>query len=104
MHVPQHITITGDSEQEPRQRLNSTNDKYIYHMNVPERILVTGGNETRADRAPPSEVMLDRMPVLYPTAVSCHLSMWIFILGLILGIVVENALCKRDQHYSTPDI
>ncbi|VDK79823.1 unnamed protein product [Litomosoides sigmodontis] len=68
MHVPQHITITGDTDREPRQRLNSTHDKYAYQMNVPERILVTGGNETRADRAPPSEVMLDRMPVLCPTA------------------------------------
>uniref|UniRef100_A0A1I7VNG0 Mitochondrial fission factor n=1 Tax=Loa loa TaxID=7209 RepID=A0A1I7VNG0_LOALO len=69
MHVPQHITIAGGAGQEyTRQRLINAADKYAYQMNVPERILVAGGDETRADRAPPSEVMLDRMAVHYPTA------------------------------------
>ncbi|MCP9257792.1 BMA-MFF-2 [Dirofilaria immitis] len=68
MHVPQHITVSGATDQEyPRQqRLDNIPDKYAYQMNVPERILVAGGDETRGDRAPPSEVMLDRMAVLYP--------------------------------------
>lgn len=75
MHVPQHITITGGiDEDHESQRLINAVDKYTYQMNVPERILVTGGNETRADRAPPSEVMFDRMAVPYPTAVSFCLS------------------------------
>ncbi|EJW85067.1 hypothetical protein WUBG_04022 [Wuchereria bancrofti] len=70
MHVPQHITVAGDTEQQNYKKQRQTNiegDKYAYQMNVPERILVAGGNETRADRAPPSEVMLDRMAILYPT-------------------------------------
>ncbi|KAK6111957.1 Mitochondrial and peroxisomal fission factor Mff family protein [Brugia pahangi] len=70
MHVPQHITVAGDTEQQNYKKQRQTHiegDKYAYQMNVPERILVAGGNETRADRAPPSEVMLDRMAILYPT-------------------------------------
>ncbi|KAL3989865.1 Mitochondrial and peroxisomal fission factor Mff family protein [Acanthocheilonema viteae] len=68
MHVPQHITVAGDADQEHTRQHFSNADKYAYQMNVPERILVTGGNETRADRAPPSEVILDRMALFYPTA------------------------------------
>uniref|UniRef100_A0A0R3RU42 Mitochondrial fission factor n=1 Tax=Elaeophora elaphi TaxID=1147741 RepID=A0A0R3RU42_9BILA len=69
MHVPQHITIAGTTDQDhARQHLTNASDKYAYQMSVPERILVAGGNETCADRAPPSEVMFDRMAVLYPTA------------------------------------
>uniref|UniRef100_A0AAF5Q6M8 Mitochondrial fission factor n=1 Tax=Wuchereria bancrofti TaxID=6293 RepID=A0AAF5Q6M8_WUCBA len=70
MHVPRHITIVGDTEQQNYKKQRQTNiegNKYVYQMNVPERILVAGGNETRADRASPSEVMLDRMAILYPT-------------------------------------
>uniref|UniRef100_A0A915PEY6 Mitochondrial fission factor n=1 Tax=Setaria digitata TaxID=48799 RepID=A0A915PEY6_9BILA len=68
MHVPQHITVAGSTDQEyTKHRLTNMADKYAYQMNVPERILVAGGDEIRGDRAPPSEVMLDRMAALYPT-------------------------------------
>lgn len=79
MHVPQHITVAGNTDQEyAKQRLPNVTDKYAYQMNVPERILVAGGDETRGDRAPPSEVMLDRMAVFYPTTVGSYVNFFFF--------------------------
>ncbi|VDK67439.1 unnamed protein product [Onchocerca ochengi] len=67
MHVPQHITVAGVTDQQyPRQRHDTVAYNCTYQMNVPERIVVAGGEETRGDRAPPSEVMFDRMATVYP--------------------------------------
>ncbi|VDN18547.1 unnamed protein product [Gongylonema pulchrum] len=70
MHVPSHITYTGVKQQQQRPLSMGDMPGYAYQMNVPERILVAGGDVVQGDRAPPSEVMLDRMTVSYPTPVS----------------------------------
>lgn len=98
MHVPQHITVVSDNDQTYiRQPISSVSEKYAYQMNVPERILVAGGNETRGDRAPPSEVMLDRMAAFHPTAVSYF---YLF-LKLQVGISINcNILEKQTLLFS----
>ncbi|VDK17514.1 unnamed protein product [Anisakis simplex] len=64
MHVPHHITVMGAESNGEFNHLSryqyDNNIDLASKMNVPDRILVAGGDSTRADRAPPTEVMADR--------------------------------------------
>lgn len=71
MNVPQHISVDGD-ETIHRQRPRSITDgsDLAYQMNVPERILVAGGDKIVSERAPPPELIADRLLSIYPTEVN----------------------------------
>lgn len=66
MHVPNHISVIGEGGQVPSLNMGDAVN-VAQQMNVPDRILLAGGNRVRADRAPPTEVMADRLIADYPT-------------------------------------
>uniref|UniRef100_A0A0M3IPK4 Mitochondrial fission factor n=1 Tax=Ascaris lumbricoides TaxID=6252 RepID=A0A0M3IPK4_ASCLU len=69
MHVPHHITVVGDSSGDfsraTRHHIDNATS-LAYKMNVPDRILVAGGDRVMADRAIPTEVLTDRFVSGYP--------------------------------------
>ncbi|KHN75265.1 hypothetical protein Tcan_18560 [Toxocara canis] len=68
MHVPHHITVTGDSSGDFSRATRSFVDggtNLAFKMNVPDRILVAGGDHVLAERGPPAEILADRFPAGY---------------------------------------
>ena len=67
MHVPHHISVTGESSNEYSGRAapRFTDDdgfevaETMKIMQVPDRILVAGGDRHAGSKAPPHEVLMD---------------------------------------------
>ncbi|KAK7076510.1 hypothetical protein SK128_001505, partial [Halocaridina rubra] len=70
MKVPKRIRVTGENDDDPTvnwARYNGMNEKF--EMNVPDRIVVAGGDQHIGTRGVPREVELEKsiMPTPDPT-------------------------------------
>ncbi|GMT03951.1 hypothetical protein PENTCL1PPCAC_26125 [Pristionchus entomophagus] len=65
MHVPQHISVTGDStvpsSYDEAGRAWAEKEMIASMMSVPDRIVVAGGDSHTSRRSTPKEMVLDQM-------------------------------------------